>query len=133
MGKGRTQRLYSISRFAAGIKSIFIQERVHMPNHTFYEEYEVFSRKKDGLPLEHRFSLLAPNREMAFILAKENFFRREPVEQLWVVKRSDIRMMRQEEREAFRPLDKAYRETKGYADLPSKWRKLDEGIKTEQI
>ncbi|WP_027725864.1 1,2-phenylacetyl-CoA epoxidase subunit PaaB [Tuberibacillus calidus] len=93
---------------------------------TFYEEYEVFSRKKDGMPLEHRFSLLAPNAEMALILAKENFFRREPIADLWVVKRSNIRKMTQEERLAFGRLDKAYRETKGYADLVARWRAFKE-------
>lgn len=93
----------------------------------FYEEYEVFSRKKDGMPLEHRFSLLAPNAEMALILAKENFFRREPIADLWVVKRSNIRQMTQVEREAFCRLDnKEYRETRGYADLNARWRAFKE-------
>jgi ring-1,2-phenylacetyl-CoA epoxidase subunit PaaB len=92
----------------------------------FYEEYEVFSRKKDGMPLEHRFSLLAPNAEMALILAKENFFRREPIADLWVIKRSNIRKMTQEERVSFGRLDKDYRETKGYADLNAKWRAFKE-------
>jgi len=92
----------------------------------FYEEYEVFSRKKDGMPLEHRFSLLAPNAEMALILAKENFFRREPIADLWVVKRSNVRKMSQTEREAFGRLDKDYRETKGYADLNGRWRAFKE-------
>lgn len=92
----------------------------------FYQEYEVFSRRRSDLSLEHRFSILAPNLEMAYVLAKENFFRREQIHDLWVVKRSDIRKMTEEEREAFNRLDnKHYRETKGYADLPSKWRKLE--------
>lgn len=98
-----------------------------MAGANFYEEYEVFSRKKDGLSLEHRFSLLAPNQEMAFIMAKENFFRREPVKELWVVKRADIRMMDQDEREGFKNLDnKGYRETKGYVNLPKQWKAFKE-------
>ncbi|MFD1348497.1 1,2-phenylacetyl-CoA epoxidase subunit PaaB [Oceanobacillus caeni] len=93
----------------------------------FYEEYEVFSRKKDGLALEHRFSLLAPNKELAFVMARENFFRREPIKELWVVKRSDIRMMSEEEREGFKKLEnKQYRETRGYVDLPKKWKIFEE-------
>ncbi|GIO23632.1 1,2-phenylacetyl-CoA epoxidase subunit PaaB [Oceanobacillus sp. J11TS1] len=101
-----------------------------MSEEKFYEEFEVFSRKKDGLALEHKFSLLAPNREMAFVMAKENFFRREPIKELWVVKRSEIRMMGQEEREGFKKLDnKHYRETKGYTDLPKKWKKFQEKAK----
>ncbi|WP_156290615.1 1,2-phenylacetyl-CoA epoxidase subunit PaaB [Oceanobacillus salinisoli] len=102
-----------------------------MGKEQFYEEYEVFSRKKDGLSLEHRFSLLAPNREMAFVMARENFFRREPIKELWVVKRSDIRLMSQEEREGFKKLDnKAYRETKGYANLPKLWKYFEEKRET---
>jgi ring-1,2-phenylacetyl-CoA epoxidase subunit PaaB len=91
-----------------------------------FEEYEVFSRKKGDLGLEHRFSLLAPNKEMAFILAKENFFRRESMVDLWVVKRTDIRKMTPAEREAFNQLDKDYRETRGYADLNARWRAFKE-------
>ncbi|GAB3043779.1 1,2-phenylacetyl-CoA epoxidase subunit PaaB [Virgibacillus ainsalahensis] len=98
-----------------------------MSEELFYEEFEVFSRKKDGLGLEHRFSLLAPNREMAFVMAKENFFRREAMKELWVVKRSEIRMMSQEEREGFKHVDnKSYRETKGYANLPKQWKAFEE-------
>ncbi|MFC2948003.1 1,2-phenylacetyl-CoA epoxidase subunit PaaB [Virgibacillus sediminis] len=98
-----------------------------MSEELFYEEFEVFSRKKDGLPLEHRFSLVAPNREMAFIMAKENFFRREALKELWVVKRSEIRVMSQQEREGFKNMDnKGYRETKGYTDLPKKWKAFEE-------
>jgi len=87
-----------------------------------FEEYEVFSRKKGDASLEHRFSLLAPNKEMAFIMAKENFFRREAMVDLWVVRRSDIRKMTPTERDSFSQLDKDYRETRGYADLNARWR-----------
>jgi ring-1,2-phenylacetyl-CoA epoxidase subunit PaaB len=87
-----------------------------------FEEYEVFSRKKGDAGLEHRFSLLAPNNEMAFIMAKENFFRREPMVDLWVVRRLDIRKMTPFERDSFTQLDKDYRETRGYADLNARWR-----------
>lgn len=43
--------------------------------------------------MQHQFSLLAPNHELAMIMAQENFMRREPVSDIWVVKRSDVRMM----------------------------------------
>jgi ring-1,2-phenylacetyl-CoA epoxidase subunit PaaB len=100
------------------------------PTHGF-EEYEVFSRKRGDAGLEHRFSLLAPNKEMAFIMAKENFFRREPMVDLWVVKRSEIRKMSPSERESFNQLDKAYRETRGYADLNARWRAFKEKASEE--
>ncbi|GIP62712.1 1,2-phenylacetyl-CoA epoxidase subunit PaaB [Virgibacillus pantothenticus] len=104
-----------------------------MSGSEFYEEFEVFSRKRDGLPLEHRFSLTAPNKEMAYVMAKENFFRRESLKELWVVNRKEIRKMTQEEREAFQLLDnKAYRETRGYVNLPKKWKELKQSVNTEE-
>jgi ring-1,2-phenylacetyl-CoA epoxidase subunit PaaB len=93
----------------------------------FYEEYEVFSQKKDTAPLQYQFSLLAPNQEMAMILAKENFFRRDVVHDIWVVKRSAIRKLSQSEKESLKRLEKPYRETKGYADLVQRWRNFKEG------
>lgn len=98
-----------------------------MKMNAFYEEYEVFSKKKDQSPLEHRFSLLAPNEEMALIMAKENFFRREAVRDIWVVKRADIRKLSETEKEVLKRLDKPYRETKGYADLNQRWRAFKKG------
>ncbi|MCA0989150.1 1,2-phenylacetyl-CoA epoxidase subunit PaaB [Guptibacillus algicola] len=98
----------------------------------FYQVYEVFSKKTDTAPLQYQFSLLAPNRELAFIMAKENFFRREQPADIWVVKRDDIRTMTQEEREGIKNLDKAYRETKGYGYLKKKWRKYEQEQLTEK-
>ncbi len=104
-----------------------------MASEQFYEAFEVFSRKRDGLPLEHRFSLTAPNKEMAYIMAKENFFRREAVKELWVVSRKEVRKMTQEEREAFQFMDnKAYRETRGYVDLPKKWKEFNHDTKVKE-
>ena len=93
----------------------------------FYEEYEVFSQKRDTAPVQYQFSLLAPNQEMAMIMAKENFFRRDPVQDIWVVKRSDIRKLSQSEKESLKRLDKPYRETKGYTDLGKRWRVFRDG------
>ncbi|MFC7391722.1 1,2-phenylacetyl-CoA epoxidase subunit PaaB [Scopulibacillus cellulosilyticus] len=101
----------------------------HHESEAFYEEYEVFSKKKDGSPVQYQFSLLAPNEEMALIMAKENFFRREPAVDIWVVKRSNIRKLTQSEKEALKKLDKPYRETKGYADLNKRWRAFKENDK----
>jgi ring-1,2-phenylacetyl-CoA epoxidase subunit PaaB len=116
-----------------GMKFHFMNGGTAMSDDVFYEEYEAFSRKRDGLALEHRFSLTAPNKEMAYLLAKENFFRREPIKELWVVKREDIRMMNQKEREAFKLLDnKAYRETRGYTDLPKKWKEFKKEPQIEE-
>ncbi|MCF6411103.1 1,2-phenylacetyl-CoA epoxidase subunit PaaB [Pseudalkalibacillus salsuginis] len=99
----------------------------------FYSVYEVFSKKTDKSPLQHQFSLLAPNEEMALIMARENFFRREPVADIWVAKRDNIRMTTQEEREMLKRLNnKEYRETKGYGYLKKKWRNYQQEQFTEQ-
>ncbi|TCP29254.1 ring-1,2-phenylacetyl-CoA epoxidase subunit PaaB [Scopulibacillus darangshiensis] len=92
----------------------------------FYEEFEVFSKKKEDGPLQYQFSLLAPNEEMAIVLAKENFFRREKAVDIWVVRRNAIRKLSQSEKESLKKLDKHYRETKGYADLNQRWRNFKE-------
>lgn len=98
----------------------------------FYEEYEVFSRKKDTTPMQHQFSLLAPNHDMAMTMAKEDFFRREMPVDIWIVKRSDIRKLTQSERESLQRLDKPYRETKGYADLVQRWRNFREAYEEKE-
>ncbi|WP_048601410.1 1,2-phenylacetyl-CoA epoxidase subunit PaaB [Rubeoparvulum massiliense] len=89
----------------------------------FYQVYEVFSQRSAGSPMVHQFSLLAPNEDMALLLAKENFFRREPCTNLWVVRRDHIRMTDEDERLMFQRMDKVYRETKGYGEVRRQWRK----------
>jgi ring-1,2-phenylacetyl-CoA epoxidase subunit PaaB len=99
----------------------------------FYQEFEVFSRRSDTAPMQHQFSLLAPNHEIALVMAQENFMRREPVSDIWVVKRSDIRMMTQEEKQSLPRLDnKEYRETKGYGYLKKKWRHYEQEFLDEK-
>lgn len=96
----------------------------------FYREYEVFSRKNNKLPLQHQFSLLAPNKEMAMMMAQENFMRREDVIDIWVVEREHIRMMTDEERRLLtKRLDnKDYRTTKGYGYLRKLWREREKSM-----
>lgn len=99
----------------------------------FYQEFEVFSRKTDSAPLIYQFSLLAPNHELALVMAQENFMRRETVADIWVVKRSDIRKLTLEEKESLPRLDnKDYRTTKGYGYLKKKWREYEQGMLDEQ-
>lgn len=101
-----------------------------MSNHNgrgFYQEYEVFSRRTATAPLQHQFSLLAPNEELALVMAQENFMRREPVADIWVVKRSNIRSMSAEEKQTLHRINnKDYRETKGYGYLKKKWRHYEQ-------
>lgn len=92
------------------------------PNKDF-AVFEVFSQKNSKSPFVHQFSLLAPNHEMAMVLARENFLRREPCINLWVVKRDDIYVLPPEERPSLQRMEnKDYRETKGYAALQARWR-----------
>ncbi|MCH1626302.1 1,2-phenylacetyl-CoA epoxidase subunit B [Fredinandcohnia sp. SECRCQ15] len=104
-----------------------------MKDSGFFQEFEVFSKRSDTSPLQYQFSLLAPNQELALIMAQENFMRREPVADLWVVKRSDIRKMSVEERQSLKRLDnKDYRNTKGYGYLKKKWRKYEQEMLDEK-
>ncbi|MGX9933267.1 1,2-phenylacetyl-CoA epoxidase subunit PaaB [Virgibacillus salarius] len=100
----------------------------------FYQEYEVFSKKNGKSPIQHQFSLLAPNDEMALNMAQENFMRRENVIDVWVVPRSQIRSMTSEERQLWtKRLDnKEYRTTKGYGYLRKKWREKEQGMLDEK-
>lgn len=84
--------------------------------------------------MQHQFSLLAPNQEMAMIMAQENFMRREDVVDVWVVKQSDIRKMNSEERHIWtKRLDnKEYRTTKGYGYLRQKWKEKEQGMLDEK-
>jgi ring-1,2-phenylacetyl-CoA epoxidase subunit PaaB len=104
-----------------------------LANEQFYQEFEVFSKRSDTAPMQYQFSLLAPNKELALIMAQENFMRREPVADIWVVKRSDIRKMTPEEKDSLKRLDnKEYRNTKGYGYLKKKWRKYEQEMLDEK-
>jgi ring-1,2-phenylacetyl-CoA epoxidase subunit PaaB len=104
-----------------------------LANEQFYQEFEVFSKRSDTAPMQYQFSLLAPNKELALVMAQENFMRREPVADIWVVKRSDIRKMTPEEKDSLKRLDnKEYRNTKGYGYLKKKWRKYEQEMLDEK-
>ncbi|MDQ6597168.1 1,2-phenylacetyl-CoA epoxidase subunit PaaB [Bacillus salipaludis] len=100
---------------------------------TFYQEFEVFSKRTPSSPFQHQFSLLAPNAEMAMVMAQENFMRRDPVADIWVVNREDIRGMSKEEKLTLQRLDnKDYRTTKGYGYLKKKWRHYEQQMLDEK-
>ncbi|HLR80785.1 MAG TPA: 1,2-phenylacetyl-CoA epoxidase subunit PaaB [Bacillota bacterium] len=100
----------------------------------FYKIFEVFSKRNVKTPIQHQFSLLAPNEEMALMMAQENFMRREDVIDVWVVERENIRAMTSEERQAWtKRLDnKDYRTTRGYGYLRKKWREKEQGMLDEK-
>jgi ring-1,2-phenylacetyl-CoA epoxidase subunit PaaB len=104
-----------------------------MSDKGFYQEFEVFSKRTHTSPMQYQFSLLAPNEELALVMAQENFMRREPVVDIWVVKRSNVKKMTQEERETLQRIDnKDYRNTKGYGYLKKKWRHYEQEMLDEK-
>ncbi len=83
------------------------------------EIYEVFRRSGHKEPFEHAGSVIAPDHEMALMLAKECFLRRREGDHLWVVRRSDIHSFGDES--LLVPVsDKSYRYPEGYRDVVSK-------------
>ena len=67
------------------------------------------------------------------ILAQENFMRREPVADIWIVNRKDVRKMDAEEKLTLGRLDnKDYRTTKGYGYLKKKWRHYEQEMLDEK-
>lgn len=104
-----------------------------MSDQGFYKEFEVFSKRNDALPFTHQFSLTAPNKELALVMAQENFMRREPVADIWVIERADIRGLSEGEKASLQRLDnKDYRNTKGYGYLKKKWRQYEQGVLDEK-
>ncbi|WP_285767750.1 1,2-phenylacetyl-CoA epoxidase subunit PaaB [Peribacillus sp. SI8-4] len=99
----------------------------------YFEEFEVFSRKTKSAPVQYHYSLLAPNEDIAIMMAQENFMRREAVDDIWIVKRQNIRKMTADEKKTLQRMDnKDYRTTKGYGYLKKKWRKYEQDMLDEK-
>lgn len=100
---------------------------------TFYQEFEVFSKRTQTSSFQHQFSLVAPNADMALIMAQENFMRREPVADIWIVNRADVRALSPDEKQILTRIDnKDYRTTKGYGYLKKKWRHYEQKMFDEK-
>ena len=54
------------------------------------EAWEVFRQEKDGDPMRHGGSVMAPDAELATHYAREMYGRRQESVRLWVVRRSDV-------------------------------------------
>ncbi|MBX7042904.1 MAG: hypothetical protein K1X85_08375 [Ignavibacteria bacterium] len=77
--------------------------------------YEVFHQTKKGDRHIHVGSVHAPNPEMAYILAKEQFARRAPCVSLWVVKTTDVYQTNYRDEDMYENNpEKMYREAGGY-------------------
>lgn len=81
--------------------------------------YEVFRRAGHKEPFEHCGAVMAPDPEMALLVAKECFVRRREGQHLWVVRRSDIHSFKDESLLDI-AADKSYRFASAYRDVVSK-------------
>lgn len=80
-----------------------------------WQTYEVFHQTKKGDRHVHVGSLHAPNPEMAYILAKEQYGRRGKCVNIWVVKTTDVFTIANESENLYETnKDKIYREAGGY-------------------
>jgi ring-1,2-phenylacetyl-CoA epoxidase subunit PaaB len=92
-----------------------------MKKRSEYEVYEVFVRKAHGDPHQHVGSLLASSPDLALLMARENFLRRDHADSIWVVPR---RQVKSAEDASFlgREMDRKYREVAGYTENGRLWR-----------
>lgn len=81
--------------------------------------YEVFRRSGHKEPFEHCGAVIAPDHEMALLMAKECFLRRREGQHLWVARRSDIHSFSDESILDI-AADKSYRFAEAYRDVVSK-------------
>ncbi len=77
--------------------------------------YEVFHQTKKGDRHIHVGSVHAPNHEMAYILAKEQFARRADCVSIWIVKTTDVYQTNYRDEDIYaNNQEKMYREAGGY-------------------
>lgn len=65
-------------------------EMSQLASNELFETYEVFHQAKTGARHTHVGSVHAPNAEMAYLFAKEQFGRRMTTTSLWVTRTTDI-------------------------------------------
>jgi ring-1,2-phenylacetyl-CoA epoxidase subunit PaaB len=77
------------------------------------EPWEVFRQEKEGDPMRHGGSVMAPDGELALHYARELYGRRQESERLWVVRRADILVL--DDPDLLQPpLDRSYKKPGGY-------------------
>jgi ring-1,2-phenylacetyl-CoA epoxidase subunit PaaB len=77
------------------------------------EPWEVFRQEKDGDPMRHGGSVMAPDPVLALHYAREMFSRRQESIHLWVVRRSDIHDLSDPDL-LQPPLDRSFKKPGGY-------------------
>ena len=81
-------------------------------SHTL-EPWEVFRQEKEGDPMRHGGSVMAPDPELAVHYAREMYGRRQESVRLWVVRRSDIHDLDDVDL-LLPPLDRSFKKPGGY-------------------
>ncbi len=77
------------------------------------EPYEVFRQEREGEPMRHGGSVLAPDPVLAVHYARELYGRRGESVRLWVVRRADIRVL--DDPDLLQPpLDRSFKKPGGY-------------------
>jgi ring-1,2-phenylacetyl-CoA epoxidase subunit PaaB len=77
------------------------------------EAWEVFRQEKDGDPMRHGGSVMAPDAELAVHYAREMYGRRQESVRLWVVRRADIVDL--DDADLLQPpLDRSFKKPGGY-------------------
>jgi phenylacetate-CoA oxygenase PaaH subunit len=77
------------------------------------EPWEVFRQEKEGDPMRHGGSVLAPDAELAVHYAREMYGRRQESVRLWVVRRADVHQLEDEDL-LQPPLDRSFKKPGGY-------------------
>jgi phenylacetate-CoA oxygenase PaaH subunit len=77
------------------------------------EPYEVFRQEKEGDPMRHGGSVLAPDPVLAVHYARELYGRRQESLRLWVVRRADILELSDPDL-LDPPLDRSYKKPGGF-------------------
>ena len=77
------------------------------------EPWEVFRREKDGDPMRHGGSVMAPDALLAVHYARELYGRRQESAALWIVRRADIHDLADPDL-LQPPLDRSFKKPGGY-------------------
>jgi phenylacetate-CoA oxygenase PaaH subunit len=83
------------------------------PDAPALEAWEVFRREKDGDPMRHGGSVMAPDAELATHYARELYGRRQESVRLWIVRRADIVDLDDPDL-LLPPLDRSFKKPGGY-------------------
>src|SRR3954469_6977863 len=77
------------------------------------EPWELFRQEKEGDPMRHGGSVMAPDAQLATHYAREMYGRRQERIRLWVVRRSDVH--EPEDADLLQPpLDRSFKKPGGY-------------------